>query len=81
MPAPERRTPQEKLAEADQHIATAEELISRQQSVVAELERDGHDVETARDLLQAMTDSLAEMHRHRAIIEAELAEPDRAHSS
>jgi hypothetical protein len=81
MPDPDQRNALDKLAEADQHIATAQALISRQQSVVTELERDGHDPSIARDLLQAMTDSLAEMHRHRAIIEAELAEPDRAHSS
>ncbi len=60
-----------KLAEADQHIAAAEALFARQLSLVGELERDGHESETARTLLEAMRESLEQMYAHRRIIEAE----------
>jgi hypothetical protein len=62
---------QRKLAEADHHIAAAESLIARQTSLLADLERDGHNTETARALLETMQRSLREMHAHRVIIEAE----------
>jgi hypothetical protein len=62
---------QKKLAEADNHIAAAESLIARQISLLEDLERDGHETETARTLLEAMQHSLREMHAHRQIIEAE----------
>jgi hypothetical protein len=62
---------QQKLAEADHHIASAETLIDRQTYLLAELERDGHNTETARALLEAMQQSLKQMHAHRVIIEAE----------
>jgi len=73
MPAQDRRTPEEKLAEADQHIAHAEDLIARQRNVLADLERDGHDTEKAMALLDAMVQALEQMHVHRRVIEAELA--------
>ena len=60
-----------KLAEADDHIATAESLIARQLSLLGELERDGHATENARTLLEAMRESLRQMHAHRRLIEAE----------
>ena len=60
-----------KLAEADDHIATAESLIARQLSLLSDLERDGHATESARTLLQAMRESLRQMHAHRRLIEAE----------
>jgi hypothetical protein len=65
-------TPAEKLAEADRHIAHAESLIARQRNVLAELERDGHDTDTARDLLEAMIQGLEQMQAHRRIIEDEI---------
>ena len=61
----------QKLAEADQHIAHAESLIARQLSVLSELERDGHNTETALALLETMRQSLQQMCDHRSIIESE----------
>jgi hypothetical protein len=66
------RTPGDKLAEANRHIAHAESLIARQRNVLAELERDGHDTESARDLLDSMIHGLEQMHAHRRIIEDEI---------
>ena len=39
------------LARARQHVAAGEQHIARQTRLVAELERDGHDVTAARRLL------------------------------
>jgi len=61
----------EKLATAGDHIATAESLIARQLSLLAQLQRDGHDIETAQSLLETMRQSLHQMHVHRQIIEGE----------
>jgi hypothetical protein len=59
------------LAQADWHIAQAEALIARQQNVLDELHRAGHDTEAARNLLEIMLESLRQMHAHRRLIEAE----------
>lgn len=72
MPA-DTRTLQEKLAEADRHINHAEDLIARQRNIVADLQRDGHDLEKAQALLSTMIEALEQMYRHRSVIEAELA--------
>jgi hypothetical protein len=61
------------LVEADQHIASAEALIARQQTVVEELQRDGHDTAMAEGLLETMRQSLRQMHVHRRLIEGDLA--------
>jgi hypothetical protein len=66
-----KQTKQEKLAQADRHIAAAESLIAQQTSLLADLEREGHDTETARSLLDNMHQSLEQMCAHRAIIETE----------
>jgi hypothetical protein len=60
-----------KLATADDHIASAESLIARQLSLLGQLEREGHDIETAQSLLDTMRQSLQQMHVHRQIIEGE----------
>jgi hypothetical protein len=43
-----------RLAQAEQHVAQGERHITRQRELIAELERDGHDVTaaSARDLLR-----------------------------
>jgi hypothetical protein len=51
--------------------ATAESLIARQLSVVADLERDGHSTENARALLETMRESLRQMCAHRRLIEVD----------
>ncbi len=53
----DKQSKQEKLAEADQHIATAEGLLARQMSLVADLERDGHETESARTLVETMREA------------------------
>jgi len=39
------------LAQAEEHIATAEKNIARQRDVIVQLEREGHDVASARAFL------------------------------
>lgn len=68
---PPQQTKQEKLIEADQHIAAAESLVAKQISVLDQLQRDGHQTENARALLDTMRASLQQMYAHRQIIEAE----------
>jgi hypothetical protein len=72
MPDVDRRPPEERLAEADRHIADAEGRIARQRDVIADLERDSHPVKEARALLQTMIESLEQMQTHRRIIQAEI---------
>ncbi len=42
---------EEHLALAESHIAQGEQTVARQRQIVGELERDGHDARTARELL------------------------------
>jgi arginine repressor len=42
---------EEHLSQAEQHIALGERHIARQREIVAELERDGHDITEATRLL------------------------------
>jgi hypothetical protein len=44
------------LAKAERHVAQANVIIGRQRSLVAELERDGHDTAAARGLLATFLD-------------------------
>ena len=69
--AVQRHSKIEKLAEADDHIATAESLIARQILLLRDLQRDGHATENASALLETMRESLRQMHTHRRLIEAE----------
>lgn len=50
---------QDHLAMAERHVAEGEEHLDRQTALIAELERDGHDSRTARDLLGTLKESLA----------------------
>jgi hypothetical protein len=72
--ARETQAKREAVEEAERHIAQAEVLLARQQKVVAQLERDGHNAEAARALLATMAESLEQMRVHRRIIQAELAD-------
>jgi hypothetical protein len=49
------------LAQAEDHVATGIEHIERQQKVIAELERDGHDLTQAKALLDQF-EQLQQMH-------------------
>ena len=42
------------LEEAEQHVVRGERLISEQKVRIANLERDGHDSTTARELLETI---------------------------
>lgn len=48
---PDRAIIEQHLAMAEGHVAKAGELVERQRSLVADLERDGHDTTEARRLL------------------------------
>jgi hemerythrin len=50
---------QEHVAQAERHVAEGEQHVARQREIVAELERDGHDAESARQLLKTLEELLA----------------------
>ena len=52
---------QEHLAQAERHVTLGETHIAKQQAIVAELERDGHDARIARDLLDQL-EQMQELH-------------------
>jgi hypothetical protein len=52
---------QEHLAQAERHVVLGEGHIAKQQAIVADLERDGHDVRAARDLLNQL-EQMLELH-------------------
>lgn len=51
----------EHLAQAERHVALGEEHIAKQRGIVADLERDGHDISAARDLLDQL-EQMQELH-------------------
>jgi hypothetical protein len=59
---PHRETLLQHLAQAGWHVAQGEEHIYKQEALIAELDRDGHDATDARALLQIMRDTQA-LHR------------------
>ncbi len=61
------------LAKAKEHVASGEEHVRRQRELVAELQRDGHDVTEAKKLLVRF-EQLLTMHKEdRDRLEKELA--------
>ena len=46
-----KRTIEEHLRQAEGHVSLGQRHVMRQQQIVAELERDGHDSRSARELL------------------------------
>jgi hypothetical protein len=65
------------LAAVDRDIAKAKALIVRQEILVARLAAIGGDVARARQALEAMRQSLRELHRHRRLIVEETATASR----
>lgn len=61
------------LAQADQHVAESRQRIAKQQALVNQLERDGHDSTMAKALLQEFRHSLQLHLIGRATIEADVA--------
>jgi hypothetical protein len=45
---------EEYLALAERHVAAGEQLVARQRELIAELERDGHDIGEATKLLDQL---------------------------
>jgi len=64
---------QEHLAQADRHIARAEEMIREQRSLIERMAEHGHDTQMAQDLLHTMQTTLDRMYEHRDMIEATIA--------
>jgi hypothetical protein len=61
------------IASAGQHIAQSDAHISKQEALIAELDRDGHDTTVARALLDTMRDMRVLHLQHRGRILTELA--------
>jgi hypothetical protein len=47
------------LAQAERHVAEGEQLLLRQEELIAELDRDGHDTEEARVILDTLRETQA----------------------
>lgn len=65
------------LAQAERHIAEGRETIARQEQIVAELDRDGHDTSAAWALLRAFRNSMEQHldHRNRLLAQLGLERP------
>jgi hypothetical protein len=50
----DRATIEQHAKRADEHVAEGERHIRRQREIIAELERDGHNTEVARELLATL---------------------------
>ncbi|MBB4261442.1 MULTISPECIES: hypothetical protein [unclassified Bradyrhizobium] len=62
------------LAEAERHVADGERHIARQEELINELRRDGHDLETASEVLATMQQSQVLHLEHRDRILREIDE-------
>jgi hypothetical protein len=60
------------LQKADADIAAAHQRIDRQQKLIDQMVRDGHDSSAAQVMLQTLSETLTAMEQHRRIILAEL---------
>lgn len=69
------------LRKADTDLADARARITRQEELVARLEKDGHKTDTARSLLQTMRETLNTMEEHRRLILDQLAAMPANHDS
>jgi hypothetical protein len=68
----DRKLEQRHLQEAERHVAEGREHIEKQRRIIAELERDGHDTSTARELLETLEQSHRIHEEYRDLIKAEL---------
>jgi hypothetical protein len=68
---------QQHLAQAEQHAALGQNHITKQESLIAELDRDGHDTTEARKVLATLRDTqkLHEQSVERIIAELEESDP------
>jgi len=65
---------EDQLATADRRIAEALPRIERQKLVLDNFTSNGWDTRLARKVLDAMTDAMRLMHRHRQILEQQILE-------
>jgi hypothetical protein len=68
----DRKLEQRHLQEAERHVAQGLEHIDKERRIIAELDRDGHDTSTARELLKTLEQSQRMHEEHRDHIKAEL---------
>ncbi|HVT54623.1 MAG TPA: hypothetical protein VHD34_01050 [Xanthobacteraceae bacterium] len=69
----DRQTVERHLREAERIVALGEEHIRKQKKLLAELERDNHPTETAREILHNYENVQVTHVEHRDIIKRELA--------
>lgn len=68
MTVEERSIEEAHLAQADRHIAKAEENVARQTALIKELSTNGHDTMDAQRWLHTLSETLQLMHAHRQLI-------------
>ena len=64
------------LAQAERHILIGEGHVSEQRRLIDELERDGHDVTSAKELLATFEESLWLHVQHRDRLRKELSDAE-----
>ena len=64
----DRQAEELRLAQADGHIALAEQHVTKQQLLLNQLRADGHDTKTAQEMLKGFENNLKTLHEHRRII-------------
>jgi hypothetical protein len=66
---------QEHLEQARRHVVDAERRVAEQRARITQLEREGHDSESAQRLLDVLEQSLSAMRAHLELEEQANAEP------
>jgi hypothetical protein len=62
----------DELAAAERHVALCEKNVANQRAIIAELERDGHDVAGAREILRQFEETCRLYTRDRDRLRKEL---------
>lgn len=73
---PDRSMERAHLEEAQRHVVEGQQRVVAQRALIIRLDHDGHNVATARQLLDTFETLLAEMITHRDLILKGLAGPD-----
>ena len=58
---------------AKEHLARAHTIVARQEAIIGELERDGHNTNSAKSVLETMRRSLEVLEQHKLSIERQLS--------
>jgi hypothetical protein len=72
---------QAELAKARADVAQGEDRVAKQEALIAELQRDGHDTAAARALLAAFRHMLNEWRNHRDQVERMVADVEKQSGS